>query len=252
MPDFLGGEIADHDSLDGFNVGGEAFLDPVLGGLVLVRILGHGWKCHVGELVGDGPVGGEFGCGSVLADAEACEAGPTVEVSPGGALQDAVTIGDGNDQDASGDNGKAAVVGGDGGGGSGDAGDDCGSRKIERAIGEVNLKKRGTDLDVVGFDDWEMRAGLGVEGRGTPPKQSLDGAPEYQESESSRVESRGHLFVGRETGAKGPREQGTWVGIVLSHPFRDEAPKMVGATTSSCDPRSQKRDLGHPGDCDEP
>src|ERR1700722_16645115 len=60
VPNPLRGEIADHDSFDGFNISGESFLDPMLGGLVLVWILGHRWKGHVGQLVRDGPIGGEL------------------------------------------------------------------------------------------------------------------------------------------------------------------------------------------------
>ena len=67
---------------------------------------------------------GKLGCGGVLADAESGEAGPAMHVAPCGALKDAVTVGDGNDEDACGGEGKSPVVGGDGGGGGGDAGED--------------------------------------------------------------------------------------------------------------------------------
>lgn len=228
VPDFLGGEIARHYSGNWLDVGGEAFFDPVLGGLVFVWILGHGWEGHVSELVGDAPVGGELGRGGVLADAEASEAGKAVHVSPGGALDHSVTAGNGNDEDASGGDRKAAVVGGDGGSGGGDAGGDCGSRKIERAVGEVDLKKRCADLYVVGFGDGEMGAGLGVEQR-IPPKQSLDGAPDYQEGEGDRVEARGHLFVGRETRTEGPEEQAAETNAKgKSRSFGSAYPTCVG------------------------
>ena len=87
--------------------------------------------------------------------------------------------------------GESSVVGGDGGSGGGDAGEDGGFWKVEWALGEVDLKGGGADLDVVGFGDGEVGAGLRVEQR-TPPKRSLDGAPKYQEGERSRVESRSH------------------------------------------------------------
>jgi len=134
-----------------------------------------------------------------------------MHVSPGGALDDTVTIGNGNDEHARGGDWKAAVVSGDGGCSCGDAGDDCRFRKIERAIGEVDLEKRGADLYVVGFGDGEMGAGLRAEER-TPPKQSLDGAPKYQKGEAGRAEAEDHLLVGRVSGEWGRGKNSGGVG----------------------------------------
>ncbi len=150
----------------------------------------------MGELVGDGPVGGELGCCGVLTDAEAGEAGRAVHVTPSGSLDNAVAAGDGNNEDARAQDGKTAVVGGYGGSCCGDAGDDRGFRKIERAIGEVDLDGGIGDSDRVGLDDREMRAGLGVERRARIASR-LGGAPKYQEGEGGSVEARGHLSVGR-------------------------------------------------------
>src|ERR1039458_3966921 len=130
-----------------------------------------------------------------------------MHIAPGGALQDAVAIGNGNDEDAGGGNGKSSVVSGDSGSCRSDASENGGFWKVERALGEVDLEGGGADLNGIGFGNGKVGARLRVEGR-TPPKQSLDGAPQEQEGEGSRLESRGHVLFGRMTGTKGPREQG--------------------------------------------
>ena len=146
----------------------------------------------MGQLVRDGPVGGEFCCGRVFANAEAGKTRPAVHVSPGCALNDSVAAGDGNHEHARARDGKAPEVGGDRGGCRGDAGKNRLPGQIERAVSEVDLNSGCAGLDAIGFDDGELGAGLRVKRWDTPPRQSLDGAPQKEKGQQCRMELRSH------------------------------------------------------------
>lgn len=110
LPDICGREGADLGAGDGFDIRCETLFEPVVVG-------SEGGKRGVDELMGRGPVVGKLLRGSVLTEANAGEGRKAADAAPGGARQNTVEVGRGDDKDAGAGDGKAAVVGGDGAGG---------------------------------------------------------------------------------------------------------------------------------------
>src|SRR3954451_1048692 len=157
MPDIARLELAGHDAGVGFDIGSLPLLHPML-------ILIERGKGQVHQFVCCHPVLREVGRGCVLAYAYAGEGLEFATVGPGGALENAAAIGDGNDQHASAAHRETAVIRDDGRGGRADVLENGAVWKVERAGGEIDLQNGVAKMKRMGRRDLYVGPGWPVWG----------------------------------------------------------------------------------------